>query len=151
MKKKNGVHFASALVGVLLIVSMTGCGKSIYPDLPADPIEFDMGEYTNEDDPEDAYRTIEYEGRTYLPYGTLGKTIHKKDVGRCLGYLVQDGKELKECRVYTLADDTEQNFLMDYNTDGVMEQPSFWRAIDTKGKDVVVPAYTDSLGYEYWK
>lgn len=80
----------------LLIVSMSGCGKSIYPDLPADPIEFDMGEYTNEDD-------------------------------------------------------TEQNFLMDYITDGVMEQPSFWRAADTKGKDLFVPAYIDSLGYEYWE
>ena len=126
-------------------------GKGIYPELPADPIEFDMGEFTNEDDPEDGYRTIEYNGRTYLPYGTLGKTIRKNDIGTCLGYLVQDGEKLEEVRVYTLTGDTEQNYLMDYSITGFMEQPSFWRAMDTKGKDVSTPDYIDSLGYEYWE
>ncbi len=126
-------------------------GKEIYPELPVDPIEFEMGEFANEDNPEDGYRTIEYKGRTYLPYGTLGKTIRKNDIGTCLGYLVQDGEKLEEVRVYTLTGDTEQNYLMDYNQIGVMEQPSFWRAMDTKGKEVFTPAYIDSLGYEYWE
>lgn len=44
----------------------------------ADPIEFEMGGFASEDKPEDAYRTIEYNGRTYLAYGTLGKTYKKR-------------------------------------------------------------------------
>jgi hypothetical protein len=33
----------------------------------------------------------------------------------------------------------------------LMNQPSFWRAIDTKGKDIVIPDYIDLLDYTYWK
>jgi len=34
---------------------------------------------------------------------------------------------------------------------GWMSQPMFYRAVDTKGKDVYTPDYIDSLDYEYWK
>ena len=32
-----------------------------------------------------------------------------------------------------------------------MNQPSFYRAIDTKNKDINIPKFIDSLDYNYWK
>lgn len=35
--------------------------------------------------------------------------------------------------------------------DGIMNQPDFWRAIDTRGMVIDTPDYIDSLGYSYWE
>ena len=32
----------------------------------------------------------------------------------------------------------------------LMNQPTFYRATDTKGVAVEIPDYIDSLGYEFW-
>ena len=32
-----------------------------------------------------------------------------------------------------------------------MNQPYFFRAIDTAGKDMEIPAYIETLGYEFWQ
>jgi hypothetical protein len=32
----------------------------------------------------------------------------------------------------------------------MMNQPTFLRAVDTQGKDIVIPYYIDPLGYEFW-
>lgn len=142
----------SILVVSTLVLSLCGCGKTKYPELPNDAIAFDMGEYIDEEDDDAAYGTIEYEGRIYMPYGTLGKTLHEKDIDACVGYLVQDGEKDTDRRVYTLVDDPEHNYLMDYYVAvDLMNQPAFWRAIDTKGKEIDTPEFISSSDDLYWK
>lgn len=147
MKRKAGI-----LVAVILVLVLVGCGQIKYPELPNDAIAFKMGEYIDKNDDDAAYATIEYEGRTYMPYGTLGKTLHEKNIDACVGYLVQDGEKDTDLRVYTLVDDIEHNYLMDYYVAvDLMNQPGFWRAVDTKGKEINTPEFIDSLEYSYWK
>ncbi|MGN0353432.1 MAG: hypothetical protein ACI4ES_17470 [Roseburia sp.] len=147
MKKRAGI-----LVATILVLILGGCGQIKYPELPDDAIAFEMGEYIDKEDDDAAYATIEYEGRTYMPYGTIGKILHERDIDACVGYLVQDGEKDTDQRVYTLVDDTEHNYLMDYYVESdLMNQPMFWRAIDTKGKEVATPEFINSLEYTYWK
>lgn len=139
------------LLSLICILTLVGCNQTKYPELPQDAIAFDMGEYIDKDDDEASYATIEYGGRIYIPYGTIGKTFHETDVDSCIGYLVQDGEKDTDQRIYTLVDDIECNYLMDYYVgDSFMNQPCFWRAIDTKGKEITTPEYIDSLEYQYW-
>ena len=53
-------------------------------------------------------------------------------------------------RIYTLTEDPCENYLMVKYTEGIMEQPTFLRAVDTRQTDIYTPPYIDSLGYEYW-
>ena len=111
------------------------------------------------DDDGVGYLTIEYNGRTYMPYGTLKGSLKEKNIDKCIGYRIQDensssivGKDNKDIRIYTLVDDKDNNFLMEYYIGtNLMNQPSFYRAIDTKGKNISVPNYIENLGYNYWK
>lgn len=145
-------------VGVVVLVSI-GCGIK-YPDLESDAIGFKVSSYIDENDPDDAgYLTIEYNCRTYMPYGTLKGTLKEKDIEKCVGYIIQDensssipDKNNKDTRIYTLTDDEDNNFLMEYyiKTD-LMNPQTFYRAIDTKGKDIDIPSYIDDLNYNYWK
>ena len=124
---------------VVAILVLVGCGKIKYPELPNDAIAFEMGKYIDKGDDDAAY-------------GTIGKTLHENDIDVCVGYLVQDGEKDINQRVYTLVDDTEHNYLMDYYVaSDFMNQPVFWRAIDTKGKEIVTPEFIDSLEYSYWR
>ena len=153
MKKKL---FAVILLGILML-GMTGCGAE-FPELKDDAIAFDMGEYIDESDG-DSYGTIEYNGRTYMPYGTLKGFIRSDDISECIGYIIQNENSSsivdlddKDTRVYTLADDPDENYLMEYYIGTtLMNQPAFWRAVDTKGKEIDTPKYIESLDYGYWK
>lgn len=138
-----------ALLAALLLLS--GCGPRIDYSLPENPTEFVTEDYVNPDDPEDGYRAIVYKGRTYIPYGTLMGALRGQDVGKCLGYLVQEGQEDENSRVFLLSDDPETNFLALLEVEGVMSQPTFYRAVDTAGRAVAVPKFIDDLGYEFWK
>lgn len=155
MKKK--------LLGIILVVLvplfifvLTSC-RNKYPDLKDNAIAFNMGEYTGEND--DKYSTIKYNGRTYMPYGTLKGIIRNKNVSECIGYIIQNENSSsvvdendKDTRVYTLVEDSNENYLMIYYIGTtLMNQPDFWRAIDTKDKKVDTPNYIDSLYYNYWK
>lgn len=154
MKKKL---FVPILFGIL-ILGLCGCGIK-YPDLKDNAIAFNMGEYTDESDDNAKYGTIEYNGRTYMPYGTLNGSLKSKNIRECIGYIIQnensspavDGND-KETRVYTLAEDCDKNYLMVYYVGTVlMNQPDFWRAVDTKGNNIDTPKYIEPLGYNYWK
>ena len=155
-RKRSVRKFALTLLFSLLFVS---CEHMVYPEMSDDAIAFEMGEYTDESDDDALYGTIEYEGRTYMPYGTLGRNIGKKDIDKCIGYIIQNENSSSivdendtDTRVYTLADDPEHNYLMDYYIgDSLMNQPYFWRAADTKGKEIDIPKYIDSLEYAYWE
>ena len=138
------------ILSLCIIFALTGCGKDDFPELPLNATAFEMGDFIDDTDDDADYGTIEYNGRTYMPYGTLKNKISREDVDRCLGYIVQDGKEKKDERIYTLKDDTENNFLMQKSIGGIMDQPMFWRATDTREKGIHEPDYIDSLGYSYW-
>ncbi len=131
-----------------LATVLTACG-GIDSLLPADPIEFNTKTFVNPDDAEDTYLSIEYAGRTYIPYGTLKNRITGKDVGPCLGYIVQDGERMEDVRIFPLTADPENDYLL-HTTEGFMDQPLFFRAVDTRGEEIPAPAYIESLSYGFW-
>lgn len=138
------------IIAILMAIMLGGCGQSIYPELPENAIAFAMGEMTDKADDDSLYATFEYNGRTYIGYGILSGSMKEENIKSCIGYLVQDGETTTDIRVYTLADNEEDDYLMTY-VEGVMNQPDFWRAIDTCGTVIDTPEYIDSLGYPYWE
>lgn len=127
---------------VLLLVLLCACFHPISFRLPENPIAFENEVYVNPEDSSDTHLALRYYGRIYIPYGNLAGHIDGRDVGSCLGYYVRDGIKMEDILIYTLADDPEENFLMSFVTDGIMEQPNFFRAVDTKGKDIYIPDFT---------
>ena len=142
---------AAVFVAAALLLVLSGCGKRIGYDLPATPIEFHTGTFVNPADSDDTYQSIEYGGRTYVGYGTLKKSIDGNDVGKCLGYVIQDGVVMKTVRIFLLNADPDANYLVQIFTDGFMNQPFFLRALDTRGKTIDTPPYIAPLDYTYWK
>lgn len=145
------------MLSFVLIFCLAGCGVK-YPDLPESAIAFTAGSFTDEADDNAGYFTIEYNGRTYMPYGTIKGVMKSTDIDKCIGYIVQDENTAsvvdpndKDTRIYTLTADKENNFLMEYYIGTtLMNQPSFYRAVDTRGKVIFVPEFIDSLEYNYW-
>ena len=154
MRKKT---LAALLVLFLLLCS--GCGKTGYPDLPKDGIAFEMGSFEDTEHDSALFGTLEHNGRIYIMYGTTRSSYGPKKIDACIGYIIRDEHSSsftdlsdKNRRVYTLAGDEEQNFLIDYDdTVKLMDQPSVWRAIDTRGKDIEIPDFIEELGYDFWK
>ena len=154
MKKK----LVGAFLLLVLITVLTGCGMK-YPELEQYAVGFQVGSYIDQNDDEAEYLTIEYNGRTYMPYGTLKGMLKEKEIDKCIGYVIQDensssvvDKNDKDTRIYTLTSDKDNNFLMEYYIGSdLMNQPSFYRAIDTKNKNIDIPKFIDDLGYNYWK
>ena len=150
----------SAVIGVILIClsALSGCKKTPLPDLPGDAVAFKMGTFVDHEHDDAAFGTIEYNGRMYIYYGTTNKKYRQSCVESCIGYIIQDENSSSvvdldntDRRIYTLSGDSGQNFLMDFDASiKLMNQPSFFRAIDTKGTDIEIPEYIDSLGYEFW-
>ena len=138
-------------LAVALLCFLAGCGSRINTDLPEKPIEFHTGTFVNPADPDDTYQSIEYDGRPYIGYGTLKGSIDGDDVGQCLGYIIQDGTIMKTVRIFPLTADPDANYLVEIFTDGFMNQPFFFRALDTRGKAIDTPRYIESLGYSYWE
>lgn len=136
-------------LAALLLLALAGCGTPVDYDLPEDPVEFHTTPFVNPDDPEDGYLAIEYEGRTYVPYGT--GSVGGTDVGPCLGYIVQDGEVRDGDRIFPLTADPELNYLAELTWQGFMDQPIFYRAIDTRGQDVKTPRFIQSLEYAFWE
>ena len=146
--KRYGLEILTLVLGVLLL---TGCGNKIDYSLPDNPIAFETATYTNPTDSEDTYTSIEYNGRTYIGYGTLKGNLTKEDVGDCLGFIVQDNVRMEDTRIFTLTTDAGVNYLARLETEGVMNQPDFFRAIDTLGQDIATPDFIEDLGYDFWK
>ena len=100
----------------------------------------------------------EYNGRTYIPYGTSNNKYKKSDIESCIGYIIQNANSSTVIdpnntnrRIYTLSVDPEHNYLMDFDDSiKLMNQPTFYRAIDTNGEIIDTPTYIDPLGYEFW-
>ena len=142
---------AAVFVAAALHLFLTGYGKRIDYGLPEKPIEFHTGTFVNPADPDDTCQSIEYDGRTYIWYGTIKHRIGGNDVGKCLGYIVQDGVVMKDSRIFLLNADPDANYLVLISTGGIMEQPDFFRALDSKGKTISTPQYIESLNSSYWE
>ena len=132
--------------------------KQPLPDLPSDAIAFEMGTFIDSEHDDDSFGTIEYNGRTYIAYGTISNAYNQGCVESCIGYIVQDENsssvvdlDNRNWRIYTLTEDPDHNFLMDFDdSTTLMNQPGFFRAMDTNGEDIEIPDCIESLGYEYW-
>lgn len=141
------------LVPVCFIIVLTGCNSwERFGELPDNPIVFEQGTYQNPNNADDTYACIVFDGRIYVPYGTLGSGIDKNVVGECIGY-IYDGENPDDTgvRIYTLKGDDEKNYLMNILIEAFMEQPVFYRAIDTKGEEIYTPKFIDTLNYDCWK
>ena len=132
-------------IAVLLLLAAltcltTGCKRMDY-SLPENPVEFYNGTFVNPADQNDTYYSVTYQERIYIPYGRLAsKGMGGDDLGRCLGYQVQDGVKDENSRFFALANDDNTDFLVRKYIGGIMEQPVFFRAVDTKGKELTVPS-----------
>ncbi len=134
-----------------MLCTMVGCSGRINYALPQDPIEFHTGTFVNPADADDGYLSFEYNGRTYIMYGTLKGRIGAKDVGECLGYIVQDGEKMEDVRVFLLNESANADYLVEILTEGFMQPPVFFRAVDTAGKEIYTPVFIDDLDYEFWQ
>lgn len=146
MTIKNTIKILSVSAALLCASVLSGC--SVFnmfdktPDLPGNPTVFEMKESDSDD-----MMTITYNGKAYMPFGILGKTVHYPDTLRdCLGYIGDD----KNNRVYTLFQDPYDNYLLIRNVSGFMDQPQIWRKCETRKQDIFTPDYIEPLDYEEW-
>ena len=59
---------------------------------------------------------------------------------------------MKEVRIFLLNADPDANYLVRIFTDGFMNQPLFFRALDTRGKAIDSPRHIENVGYySYWE
>lgn len=140
----------TSIICLALCLLLVGCGMN-YPELPEDEPGFEPQTVTS-DDPEDGgYNSIEYNGRMYVPFGTLKNRIKEKNLDDCIGYIIQENNYM-DVRLFTLTEDKDNNFLMEhYIATNWMNPPMFLRALDTKGQDIEIPNYIEDLDYEIWK
>ena len=147
MKRKW--NFACIFASALLLLFLAGC--SFDASLPENPIKFHTGTFTNPNHAENQYQSIEYNGRTYILYdGNQKGSLTKEVVGPCLGYIVQDGDEDPNDRVYLLKEDPDANYLMEYYVGGEMMPTFFLRATDTVGQDIPTPSCIEPYTAEYY-
>lgn len=144
---------------MLCLFSLTSCMKKKLPDLPDDAALFEMGTFEDVEHDDALFGTLAYNGRTYIAYGTVNYAYKRSCVDACVGFIVQDEHSSSvpdpgntDRRVYTLSADPGHNYLMEYDdTVRLMNQPTFYRAVDTKGKEIATPDYIQSLGYAFWE
>ena len=136
------------LIGTVILLFLSGCGQSI--KLPENPIKFVTYDFYNPENPEDGYRAFDYNGRTYILFSSVKKSMKKSDIDECLGYIVQDG--IQGELVISLSAFENDDVLMTYYPNGFMEPYLIYRAIDTKGQVLSFPDYMDSESmYKFWK
>lgn len=122
---------------------MTAC-QHADDALSENPVVFHHETFIDPADQNEAYYAVRYQDRIYIPYGKPAEGgVDADAIGCCLGYLEQDGVEDQNMRFYTLAGDEDTVFLMRKYVGGIMDQPVFFRAVDTKAKDIAVPAYIE--------
>ena len=143
--KKRFIFFSIVLIVSFLL--LTGCQNKL-EELPDRPIVFRAGRLNV--DNEDAYATIEYNDKVYIIYGGIKAKGLLRDIsyafGDCLGYVEDD----ESTRIYALADELTDEWLIEYYIDAIMENPVVLREITTKDNQEI-PASVESFEYDYWK
>lgn len=139
-----------SLCWVLIIgfLFLTGCQNKL-EKLPDNPIIFETG-VLNVQNEDTGYRTIEYDDKVYIIYGGIQPKGFLRNVsyayGECLGYVEDDESD----RIYALADASTDEWLIEYNIEGFMENPAILREITTK-ESSEIPASVESFEYDYWE
>lgn len=131
-------------------ILLTACGERTDVPLPDGVNGISSFSFANPDNADDTYSAIEYADRLYIPYGTPGSSIDDDEYVRCIGYLIQDGQEMKDVTFWQLRSVHNNDYLV-WRDNGIMSQPVFYRAADTKGASIQTPSYINSLDYDYWK
>jgi len=137
---------AALLTGALLL---SGCGFKVKNtgakgnnfDLPPTPTV-----YTLELDNMLGAMTITIDGRTYTDFGDLNDEKAAYTIRDCLGYLEHENN----MRVYTLAEDPDDNYIMVKSLTSLTGYTRFYRANDTMRKNIFTPSYIASLGLKCW-
>ena len=160
--KQKAWIFIAFLSGVLIAGIFISERKTLQSQFPLeeDAICFrDTGQYQD-------VVSYKYKSRIYVPYGRRKDSRGKpqgREIDRCIGYVEDDAvpeKQMRDTnavdsgvRIYTLKGDKEHNFLMEYVETGLMDEPTYLRAVDTKGEaagqvglpDYVEPEETDAM------
>ncbi len=152
------MRFFVVCIILFSLIALNGCAQNSLPDLPNDAIAFAFGSFDDVEHDHMLFGTIEYNGRTYIAYGTTNRLYKTSRVESCVGFIIQDENSSSvidpdntDRRVYTLTGDDAHNFLMEYDdTIKLMNQPTFYRAVDTNGNAIEIPDCIDALGYEFW-
>lgn len=136
---------AAVLLGAVML---SGCttkknmgNKNNNFDLPVNAQKF-----TQIYDDDIGEMTITVYDRTYTYFGDLKDQNADYSIRECLGYV--DNSE--STRLYTLADEPDDNYIMMKNLNSLTGYTVFYRANDTIHKDIFTPSYIKSLGFECW-
>ena len=143
------------IIIICLLFFVVGC-KMDFPPLEKDAISFTLDNYKDNSGKE--YVSINYDGVTYIPFGTLRGSLKDIELNKCIGYIVQNSsssstvdKENKENRVYTLMNDEDNYYLMEYYViSDSSSQPKFYRRIDSRYKDINIPSYIEKTNRDFW-
>lgn len=138
--KRGSLGVALALT--IAAMTLPGCSfgkKGPEYQLPNDPVIITSGTYVNPNDDDDRHVCLEYNGRIYVPYGNLDTYSWSHVERTCVGYVTNGDPNDTGDRLLTLAD--SDDFLMTYYVNGIMDQPMFFRAVDTAGKSIYIPSY----------
>ncbi len=127
---------------VTCLFVMTGCTGKPLPDMPSDAIGFNMGTFHDTEHDDALFGSIEYDGRTYISYGTTNNKFKNSDIESCIGYIIQNANSSAvndpnntNRRIYTLSEDPEHNYLMDFDDSiKLMNQPTFLGQLIQMGK-----------------
>ncbi len=141
-----------SILAVFIFISLLICGcAGMYGTvLPSNPIAFSSFPVTDSKNTNDKYYSIEYNGRIYVPFGTVKSTLKKSEIDQCLGYL-DYGTGPNNNHICTLTADPNNDFLVRVYGYDPTEKPAFYRASDTYHQQINIPTYIMDLGLDYWK
>ncbi|MBQ2156575.1 MAG: hypothetical protein II438_09105, partial [Clostridiales bacterium] len=129
-------------------ILFTGCkphknmgNKNNNFDLPANPEIFD---YVYDDSCREMSVTVN--GRTYVDYGSISDEYKDYSIRECLGHI----EHYENRRVYTIAEDPYDNYILVKNIYSYSGDTRFFRAVDTMRQDIYTPEYIEPLGFECW-
>ena len=144
IQKKTILLILAAVTSAALM--LTGCGDGVYA-LPEGAPHIEQTTYVNKNDPEDKYIGLMYGGREYVLYGHLNGKFSDSEVRACVGYA--DDDDDRHERVCTIKD-TDDYIMLRYV--GIFkDEPAFYRAEDTLGKDIYTPGYIGCNEPQLWE
>ncbi len=136
--------FKAVVIILCSILLLTGCSMTMFDkayDLPDNAQSYDLDKNADTGSVD-----IRIDGKTYSLYGKVKGKMNSDYIRDCLGY-VDDNKHI---RIYTLVDDSSDNYVMVLNIREINGQVEIYRAMDTWQQDILTPSYIESYNYESW-
>ncbi len=101
--------------------------------------------FRNPNDIDDTYMKIELNDRVYIPFGTQNKDLTDKEIGKCIAV----NKNNKNQKYYEVKD--SEDLIASFYDKGFVSQIDFYRALDSKDKEIFVPEFVRILNFDYWE